>query len=191
MIFHSHRCIYIHVPKTGGTSIARSFGMSMDHLDCRMMNHAHDDMSSLPDYFRFATVRNPFDRFVSGWKYCGFTKRRSLMDVLTNLPARQSIIDTTNTESEDFAYHHITVTQKARLFDLSGKLAANFLVRYEDLQFDFNRVCDIIGKPRCVLPQENTTQHSSYQQYFDSNREARELAEKYFQGDLESFGYHY
>ena len=191
MIFHSHQCIYLSVPKTGSTSIMKAFGLDWSHPDSQLMIHAQDDLNSLPTYFRFATIRNPFDRFISGWKYCDFTKDRSLMDVLTNLPVRELSTKDNDRKTEDFAYRHITITQKMRLFDLNDKLVTNFLVRYENLQSDFNLLCDMISKPRCVLSHENATKREPYRQYFDTEPEAKKLAEEYFHEDLEVFGYCY
>jgi hypothetical protein len=54
----------------------KAFGLNWDNPDSLRMNpdtHRDDqtlnDLDTLPTYFRFSTVRNPFDRFISGWKY--------------------------------------------------------------------------------------------------------------------------
>ena len=42
-------------------------------------------------YFKFTVVRNPWDRFISGWKYLKSTRDRSVEDVLNNLPKENLI----------------------------------------------------------------------------------------------------
>ena len=193
MIFHQHHCIFVMIPKCASTSIMKSFGLDWNHPDAHLLNDASADdyRPTLPTYFRFSTVRNPFDRFISAWKYCNFTKHRSLVDVVKNLPHQIQPTCTPDVDCEDFAYHHLVPPQHARLFDRNKQLAVNFLMRFENLQEDFDRVCDLIGRPRSVLNHENHTARLPYQAYFDDGPEARELVERLFRADLDAFGYHY
>ena len=193
MIFHQHRCIFVQPPKCAGTSVMKSFGLDWNHPDAHLMNDVSSEeyRTTLLDYFRFSAVRNPFDRLISGWKYCDFTKNRPLLDVLRNPPRPlPTPADPRDPHTEFGAYHHIVRTQYDKLFS-DGVLGVSFLMRYENLQADFDHVCYLVGKPECTLPHENRTQHEPYQKYLDHDPEAREIAERLFQVDLETFGYHY
>ena len=91
MISHGHRCIFVHIPKTGGTSIE-----DVIWPDTRMEEHLWMGFVSkyrnkyqtgglqhllarqirqevgadiFDDYFKFAVVRNPWDRAVSQYSY--------------------------------------------------------------------------------------------------------------------------
>jgi chondroitin 4-sulfotransferase 11 len=81
MISHDHQCIFTHVPKTAGKSIRYLFGLpEFKHqykADGRNVEHGfgHRRLSEFvnekyfAEYFKFAFVRNPFDRLVSAFFY--------------------------------------------------------------------------------------------------------------------------
>src|ERR1051325_4646004 len=67
MISHSHRCIFIHIPKTAGNSVNRVFGVGwQDHKD---LQRYRDELpkETFERYFKFAVVRNPWDRLLSDY----------------------------------------------------------------------------------------------------------------------------
>ncbi len=180
MICHTHKCIFIHQRKCAGTSIIRAFGARPDNPDWHFMNDgvlSPDYPSAPPGYFRFSVVRNPWDRFVSAWKYCPSTRHRSLHDVLADLPR------------EGHDYRHLTRPQHAILYDEEGRLNVDFIIRFESLQQDFDRVSDILDKPRRVLECLNRGARRPYTDYFDE--EARRSFLRHFGRDVELFGYHY
>lgn len=78
MIVHANKFIFIHIPKTGGSTISHCLrelrgrygfkienGAGAGHLD----NINEDNIHKYQDYFVFATHRNPWDRMVSAWKF--------------------------------------------------------------------------------------------------------------------------
>ena len=76
LISHEHRSIFIHCPKTGGTSIgygleAVGFVRAWQDEEWRTENwqHQYDVPPRFDDYEVFTVCRNPFDRFVSLWAY--------------------------------------------------------------------------------------------------------------------------
>ena len=161
--------------------------------------------SIVEQYFKFAVVRNPWDRFVSGWKYLAATRDRSLRDVLQNPPA------------EGHDYRHLTRPQYVTLYDDAKNLAVDQLLRYEDLEADFRILCEKIGL-KAQLPRVNARPHpsrlirtlqaacgkvgarslasrfspkqrESYRTFFDS--ECRALFEQKFAEDIALLGYEF
>lgn len=178
MISHRHRCIFVHQRKCAGTSIIRAFGLTPDDADWHVANDGvlDADYAALPaDYFRFSVVRNPWDRFVSGWKYCDSTRNRPLHDVLDRLP----------TDGHD--YRHVTRPQSAILFDATGRCAVSFVMRFESLQADFERICARLGLPPILLKKTNVGQRHHYRDYFDTD--TRQRLARHFAEDIERFGY--
>jgi|ERR1041385_3702363 hypothetical protein len=179
MISHHYKCIFIHQRKCAGSSIITSFGYDVDDPEWHFMNDGvlSPEFDSAPEYFKFSVVRNPWDRFVSGWKYLEATRRMSLREVLTHLPR------------DGPEYRHLTRPQHAILYDANGRLIVDYLIRYEALQHDFDQVCQMIGKPRHRLPYVNKGIRDHYSTYFDD--ECRQLFMKHFARDVELFGYRF
>ena len=69
MINHQYCCIFVHIPKTAGKSINRFFGMEWQkHKD--LSRYAQELPPQLfSSYFKFAIVRNPWDRILSDYNF--------------------------------------------------------------------------------------------------------------------------
>lgn len=91
MISDAHRCIFVHQRKSAGTSVKALFpdatGPDRGRFNDGVLNPEWDPARTpVRDYYKFTVIRNPWDRFVSGWKYCKSTKHRPILDVIENLP---------------------------------------------------------------------------------------------------------
>ena len=177
MIASAFRLIFVHQRKCAGCSIISAFGLTPDEPDWAFMNDGalSPEYPARPrDHLVVSIVRDPWDRFVSGWKYCRSTRGRSLREVLLKPPA----------EGHDF--RHLTRPQHAILFDQDRPIFDR-LMRFETVQADFDRLCDEIGKPRCELPRLNVGRRGPAASYFDE--ETRRLFVDRYGRDLELFGY--
>jgi len=180
MISRQHECIFIHQRKCAGMAVIETFGLLPDNPDYHYMNDGvlSPEYAQRPvGYFVFSVVRNPWDRFVSGWKYCASTRLRTLRDVLLDPP------------QAGHDYRHLVRSQGDILFDAKGRCVTDFLMRYESLQQDFDTVCDRLAKSRVTLPRVNVGSRLGYRSYFDD--ECRMLFEQRFARDIEAFDYQY
>jgi hypothetical protein len=197
MISHKYKCIFIHQRKCAGTSICDAFDIpwSPDSHAWHFLNQGvlSPDYPRLPpNYFRFSIVRNPYDRFISGIAFSearGFP-RRPLVETLRDLPRPPTPNDDPRGDIVR-NYTHITRPQHEILYRPDGSLGIGFLMRFENLQHDFNIVCDLVKKPQMKLPHVTKSEHLPYQHYFDRDPESRDLLANHFQRDLELFDYHY
>jgi Sulfotransferase family len=66
----TNRAIFIHIPKTAGTSVLSALGAPSvfdTHAPSRVYAHAYPDF--YPGAYKFAFVRNPWDRFASSFHF--------------------------------------------------------------------------------------------------------------------------
>ena len=73
------------------------------------------------------------------------------------------------------------------LLDEKKKLIPDFIGRFESLQKDFEKVCEIIEIPKRDLPKTNTSKHRHYSTYY--NKETKKMVAEAYKQDIELFGY--
>lgn len=205
IVSHSHRFIFAAVPKTGTHAVRQALrehldggdveqvGLFVDKrfpwADLAAIRHGHLALrqvrpyvgeEAFAAYFKFAFVRNPFDRFVS---YCAFMLRggdefqRRPRDVMRHFlfvepPER----------------HVLFQPQAALLVDEDGAtLLTDAVGRVEDMQGSYDTICARIGIASRALDRVNGTQRGDYRQYYDQAL-IDGVASRYGQ-DLDLFGY--
>jgi hypothetical protein len=90
MINHKYKFIFLHIPRTGGTSIEKAlFGQDWwgvhppsKHLTAHMAKQIYAPYWQ--DYFKFTFVRNPWDRMVSMLKYGKGKTANNIYEVTLN-----------------------------------------------------------------------------------------------------------
>ncbi len=210
MISHKYKCTFLHIPKVAGTSIERflreiDLGIPQKVLRKRGFSHFLNDHT---DYFVFSFVRNPYDRFVSAWKWGElkfskegelpfYKKERSVsfkeyVLLTTDLKYRK---DNQNLWSEYDEYH--TLPQFEFFPNLNGghyftdkispTFTCDFIGRFENLHEDFNAVCSNIGIKQFKLPHAYNSK--TFKQAFDWTSELKEKVYNYYKKDFELFNY--
>jgi hypothetical protein len=147
------------------------------HTSCSEFQDNHFEFI---DYFKFAFVRNPWDRVVSWYNFSMY---------LSNL---ENVEKERNISGKDFLsyikeFQNIWGNEQQNQYEFTK--CCDFIGRYENLQNDFNMICDKIGIPQQKLPHKNKTKHKCYTEYYDD--ETREVVAKKFAKDIEYFGYEF
>lgn len=201
-VSHRHKFIYIHVPRTAGTSVASAlmnqrvrftfFGKlppgSLNEFRTRWAHHiAAVNLKPLVPpwdrYFKFAFVRNPWDRAISAYFYHKqkvdrHRASRSLVEIFKKVKS-----------FDDWVHHGFTIHPSAHyVADRDGKLMVDFVGRFENLETDFAEICSKIGI-KANLAHKNGSIHGPYQQYYTP--ETEEIIRKQCTSDIELFGYRF
>ena len=194
MINHKHKFIFIHIPKNAGHSIDIMF-REMGMVDEERWHDRSIDIierfgkKMWDNYLSFSTVRNPWDRFLSEYIW-----QKSYSKEQIQIEWGNKDISFVDFCKSDFAWYpeieksHLT-TQLNFLTDVNGIMCVDEIVRFENLQKDFDRVCDKIGIPHQKIPHKNKTEHKPYWEYY--NDETREIVAKKFEEDINTFGYEF
>jgi len=192
MIDHIHRFIFIHIPKAGGNSIKTALGIPKfpgDHTGI-----ADKKYKKYQDYFKFSIVRNPWDSFASAYFFLrhggiGLNYKRVNPDL-----KYINHINNNYCNFNDFVKSECWTRWKhfrpsCEYLTINGKLVIDFIGKFENLQEDFNIICDKIGIPHQQLPHKNKSKHEHYTEYYDD--ETREIVAEKYARDIEYFGYEF
>lgn len=185
------KAVFIHIPKTGGTSIRNGFFEG---------NVQGPKQGLVPDewqeYFKFAFVRNPYDRLISAWRmfHSGMDQTHWQHPSDRQGISLPEFLDVVGDESIPFAGRRETTESKIRHHAIPQTHPfncleyADFVGRYENLQSDFEQVCLKLGiEPRRLPHWNRTDREASYMECFESETLAR--ANELYQVDFELLGY--
>ena len=183
IISPKHKFVFLATPKTGSTSIHQTLLDSIKDnklIDESKLCLGHTHMSC-PDfltqrpkfkkYFKFAFVRNPWDRVLSWYFFRG----------KKNFGKNKNVTFRTYIKTKMHPRWHPAHDQ----YEFTKN--CDFIGRLENLQQDFDIVCDKIGIPSKKLPHKNKSKHTHYTEYYDD--ETRQIVAEKYARDIEYFGY--
>lgn len=206
IISYRHRFIFFAVPKTGTHSVRRALRPHLGPEDLEQvglyepkrfpfpelaaLRHGHISVrevvpvigaDTFATFFKFAFVRNPYERFVS---YCAFMGRNTGDFERDPSGFMKHIIKVVQPLG-----HMLYRPQSQMLIDTDGRLAVDYLGRTESMQTSWVNICAKIGLPASMLDTTNASVHGDYRQYYDA--ELRDLVGTLYRNDLELFEYEF
>jgi hypothetical protein len=207
MISMRHKCIFVRISKTASSSVQNAFKCRQGPLDRGEFDIKHYTLGHYRDthplefqtFYKFAFVRNPWDRIYSQYRFqhhimvekvpqmfefakCSF--REWLLKCAESYNRPDQFLF--GTHREIFEHH---LTNQLDWVTLDGKIATDFLGRFENLDQDFAKVCSDLGV-QLDLPRDNTSPPSNgYRDAYDE--ETRDLVRQWHARDIEHFGYRF
>jgi hypothetical protein len=172
-------CLFVHIPKTGGTSIVEALNLKFWDLkgNTEVKNYTirhnrfcnlQEEIDSLGSFLKFTFVRNPYDRAISLYEY-GKKRRRinkevSFLDFCLNIDSYYWLIKTPQVYWNDE-------------FDFIG--------RFETLEEDVKMLAKRIGIKNCTLPHLLKSERKEV--YYC--KKSKPIIAEYFKKDFETFNY--
>lgn len=115
-------------------------------------------VANYSNYYLFTLVRCPYDKAISGWKFVPSLSSSAVTfsSYTGNIPTRNVNFD--EHQRRNFPYRMAGKTQKKTLKNSSGTyLTFDYVMRYESIQQDWNKVCDALGRSRSALDMRLST----------------------------------
>jgi hypothetical protein len=214
-VSHSHKTIFVHIPKTAGTSIEAVLGMHGDkqdigvvpyfnqeldheHLYGRQMQHMTaqairtvlNNDALFDSYFKFTVVRNPWDRLVSAlaWTDQKWVRGEELTISGFDSQVRQLHDLLVTARTEPVQLPHYLYPQSLYIFDAARRPLVNFIGRYENLAADWRVICDKLGLS-IELPARMKSHHRDYREYYSP--ETRQRVADMYALDINLFQYEF
>ena len=88
----------------------------------------------------------------------------------------------------DWRVNHDLKLQSERFVDEDGNILVDFIGRFEDLENDFKKVCELLSI-EMRLPHKNPSKHASYREYYDDR--TYQLVKEAFAKDITLFDYEF
>lgn len=188
------KIIFIHIPKTAGTTISSVIRKSLRDQTCitggkntewnyhtsalEFKNKVHN----FNDYFKFTFVRNPYDRLYS---WCSMLFQKSFKQGVTKEKFKHWLL------KGNTSFSNNRLQERPQLYwinDENGNSLIDFIGKFENLQHDFNKLCDILNIKISTLPTMRTSIRSkNYSDFYD--HEMIGFVKHYHKKDLEEFNY--
>ena len=212
MISHEHKCIFIHIPKTAGTSIysffypgvefhyenpdyERLFGwcperkIHMQHATSKqLLETGLISEEQWKEYFKFTFVRNPWDRAFSDYFWIMRDRKiaGSFKDYITKAGNFEKILSKGNKE-----YRGDHLDLQTSFFSFTGENAIDYTGRFENLVEDFQKIKMKlgIGKPLDIHLQRNYKEFNHYSLFYTRSR--KKLVDKFFALDIQLLQYEF
>lgn len=185
------QAIFIHIPKTAGTSLYNLIGYTgIGHVNYRW--YESRSREKFNRYFKFAFVRNPWDRLVSAFFYL----KKGGSNTMDKHWATQNISGYSDFDS--FVRNWLSVSNVQKYFhfipqhkficDDSLNVKMDYVGRFENLNEDFDLISQKLNLNH-TLPYINRSRRHAYQGYYSA--ETKAIVAQVYQTDVELFGYEF
>jgi len=189
--FDEYKCIFVHVPKTAGISVSEAmFGGQVGHL--RLRDYEAADAIKFDKYFKFAFVRNPWDRLFSAYTFLRQggahqdDRNWAINNIINFNSFERFVCEWLNIENA-YSWVHF-VPQFVFLTGSNNKIALDFIGRYESLHADFFLLSDKLGLNAKLAHQNKSTSMNYVDAYTD---EMIEIVRYVYSEDILALGYEF
>lgn len=201
----TNKFLFIHIQKTGGKSVERllsslvpdamhhELSTSTPHASAMMVRESLRENFSGP--YRFAFVRNPYDRLLSWYSMIAAVSMEHLdrasklqRSVRLSCPTFENFVLRGPSVVAPEHRNSITRNQIDYLTDASGSLMVDFVGRFERFAEDFSKVLERLGL-NGIIPHINASSHGPYREAYSLRMRA--AVRWRFRHDIAKFDYRF
>jgi hypothetical protein len=194
--YDERRCVFVHIPKAAGISVATGLfgtpGGGHTHIGLYQLIFCRSEFKR---YFKFAFVRNPWDRLFSAYE---FLKAGGLNDIdrawsqkhLGRFDSFENFVLNWVNERSILSEVHFIPQYKFVCAPFRRKLLVDFVGRYETLAHDFRILSRRINQREATIPHLNRTsgrERLDYREVYTPTM--RRVVERVYRNDVELFEY--
>jgi hypothetical protein len=197
MISHDFKTIFVHIPKTGGTSIEAMFGFAEYDKFGKLIKdkvgkgkhwgaeeYYKEWAEFYNNYFKFTIVRNPWERDLSLYSMMrGQLKYRHL-----NFKQFVQRVIQKNLEYEHPQFKNIIFRNQVDYLTHDNALHIDRIIRYETLNESWKDLCSQIKKPYEPLVHLRKAKRKPILEYY-SDQETIDLVAELRKDDIEFLNY--
>lgn len=188
--YDKYRCIFIHISKSAGTSIAMALFNELPYHYTSVQYRVIFGRRDFGDYYKFAFVRNPWDRLYSAWNFLkqgGWDENDAAWSEknLGHIDSFNDFVCGWLDKKRLYSYIHFW-PQTCFISDRSGKCLVDFIGYFETLQDDFEHVASKLGI-RTELPHKNPSRRSDYRNIY--TLESIDRVADLYKNDIDRLGY--
>jgi len=202
MISHELKCIFIHIPRTGGSSIERKL-VSKDwwqiehktkHLVASQAKRIYSEYWN--GYFKFSFVRDPYSRMLSmttfdSMRELYYGKALPFNGILTDqhMNGYKKLFGNPVLIEHDYRFYKREEIESEKHRDncVYGNILdepIDYIGRFETLEEDFNNICNIIGAKGKELTKSQQKPHNH-----TLSLDAKIIINKIYEEDFLKFNY--
>ncbi|RWM43344.1 MAG: sulfotransferase [Mesorhizobium sp.] len=200
-------CLFIHIPKNGGTSIEdaiwpdrvsrtadqywknpelnRHQKEGLHHLTAAQIR-SEIGAETFDSMFKFSLVRNPWDKAVSQFLYTKTWRRdlRKILGLNRFMSFRSYLKAIQRVDHPQWRAQHLFID------DHDGSLLVDHVGRFEQIREEFTHVSERIGLANVALPHsKKSIRKADYRDYYTP--ETRNMVLTIYRTDIERFGYEF
>jgi len=190
-----YKCIFVHIPKTAGKSILTVLleQDSCGHIP--VLDYRIFDRYKFETYFKFAFVRNPWDRFLSAYTYL----KKGGISSYDKIWSKTYLSNYEDFESFVLDLQDITIAKKIIkgvhfrpqydfVCDYKFNIKVNFIGKMENIDDDFEYVANKLGKI-VKIPHLNKSVHKDYRDLY--SHKMKQIVYNLYEKDIKIFGYYF
>ena len=208
----TQKCIHVHIPKTGGKSIATSLQqyfkeMKHPHIDAHstvleyknfLESKDNKTSDSFQNFLSFSVIRNPYDHMVSVFHYGKLKNNSNINKYNTFYEFVNGLHNDLKETNEEYLFFggkfknnipRIDASQSAFITDENNNLLIDEVIRFENLNENIKPLFKKLDIKINNFPHLGKVKRESesYNQYY--NHTSKDIVEYYYKRDFDNFNY--